>query len=682
MRPSSLIIAITVISLFVFHSTGLMNLTQPIILKDHSILQNKDFTDYFLRNSVATISSTDNNLFLPGTNLSVSEYLYGVFQNTYNVSILTISPSIINIRCDYSITENAYGQPFNSRFYATVNRTSINDTYLATNYYNWFGLPTDIFDYWIDPSKFDVDYVFNTGETEATVETRENITMVGVGEFEAWKLVGQDEYGYPFSIRYDTQSGMFLCFRYEDPLFDLWYNLTQAEIAGIPEDYSGPSLIQISPKNGSSRPNGTKIELSFTSFYGLERIYYKWDDLTNESVAVSYITTIFPETEELHNLHVIVTDGIGIVGNFHFIYITDNKIPGISLSNYKNNSRIKGTTQIMISILYGNGSIIYNWDDGGDNLTVPEDSYITIPSPELENLITLNVYAMNNDTKAWSQSKFVFQIDNTPPEISIFDLINRSTIKGDVRLKVNVSEKGILRYLLHNETDNNITVDVFQNYTLEFRDLDNGSYKLDIFATDEANNTAMETLYFSIYKSAFNWNWQALAYTPCKINVIDDWGDLWFLFTVVSKSDQYFNLTIIPEGSPPTRSDEMQFIVAFLCEKPVDILFVTITVILEESIVNIPIFQWMYWDNQKNSWFDLGTSYSEVTNSWEATYEGYIEYFALVNTGETTVQKSIIPGGGQIPSFEIFQTVLALVIISLYSVIYKRRKLKRKINLR
>ncbi|MFX0087408.1 MAG: hypothetical protein ACFFAU_17290 [Candidatus Hodarchaeota archaeon] len=682
MRPSSLIIAITMISLFVFQSTGLMNLTQPIITKDHFILQNKDFTDSFLRNSVATISSTDNNLFLPGTNLSVSEYLYGAFQNTYNVSILTISPSIINIRCDYSITENALGQPFNSPFYTTVNRTSMNDTYLASNYYNWMGLPTDIFDYWIDPSKFDVDYVFNTGETEVTVEIRENITMSGIGEFEAWKLVGEDEYGYPFSIRYDTQSGMFLCFRYEDPLFDLWYNLTQAEIAEIPEDYPGPSLIQISPKNGSSRPNGTKIELSFTSFYGLERIYYKWDDLTNESVAVSYITTIFPETEELHNLHVIVTDGIGIVGNFHFIYITDNKIPGISLSNYKNNSRIKGTTQIMISILYGNGSIIYNWDDVGDNLTVPEDSYITIPSPELENLITLNVYAMNNDTKAWSQSKFVFQIDNTPPEISIFDLINRSIIKGDVRLKVNVSEKGILRYLLHNETDNNITVDVFQNYTLEFRDLDNGSYKLDIFATDEANNTAMETLYFSIYKSAFNWNWQALAYAPCKINVIDDWGDLWFLFTVVSKSDQYFNLTIIPEGSPPTRSDEMQFIVAFLCEKPVDILFVTITAILEESIVKIPIFQWMYWDNQKNSWFDLGTSYSEVTNSWEATYEGYIEYLALVNTGETTVQKSVIPGGGQIPSFEIFQTVLALVIISLYSVIYKRRKLKRKINLR
>jgi hypothetical protein len=675
MRPARLIIAITMCSLFVLHSILLINFTQPTTVKKHTFTQNKDQSDPILRNSAVTISSTDNNLFLPGTNLSVSEYLYGVFQDTYNVSILTISPSLINIRCDYSITEDAYSQPFTSPFYATVNRTSINGTYFASDYYNWFGLPTDIFDYWIDPSEFDVDYVFNTGETEVTVEARENITMSGVGEFEAWKLAGEDEYGYPFSIRYDTQSGMFLCFRYEDPLFDLWYNLTLAEIAVIPEEYEGPTLIQISPSNGSSRPNGTKIELSFTSNYGIERIYYQWDNLTNESVILSDITTFFPETEELHILNVSVIDGIGMIKKFHFFYTTDNRIPGISLVNYKNNTRINGISQIRLSILSGNGSIIYNWDDGGENLTVSEGSYITIPSPELENMVTLNVYAMNNDTKAWSWSKFVFQIDNTPPKISTFDLINRSTIKGIVRVKVNVSERGRLRYLLNNKTDNNFTVDVYQNYTLEFTDLDNGSHTLKIFATDEANNTGMVTLCFSIYISAFNWDWQAIANSPRKINVIDDWGNLWFILTVVSKSNQYFNLTIIPEGSHPTRSDEIQYVVTFLCEKPEDILFVTFTALLEESITNFPIFQWVYWNNQENSWIDIGTSYSEVSNTWEATYEGYIEYFALLNTGLTTVYKSVIPGGGQIPSFEIFQAISALIIISSCSVIYKRRKL-------
>ena len=111
-------------------------------------------------------------------------------------------------------------------------------------------------------------------------------------------------------------------------------------------------------------------------------------------------------------------------------------------------------------------------------------------------------------------------------------------------------------------------------------------------------------------------------------------------------------------------------------EKPEDVLFVTLTVLLEDSITNFPIFQWIYWDEQKNSWIDIGTSYSEVTNTWEATYEGYIAYFALVNTGETTVRKSVIPGGGQIPSFEIYQAILALIIISLYSAIVKKKKIK------
>jgi len=597
------------------------------------------------------------------------------------MSILSITPSSINIRCDYSITQDANDppQPFFSPFYSTINRTSVNDTYPASFYYNWVGLPIDIFDYWIDPSEFSVGYNLSTGEGgEFTVEKKENLTMSGVGNFMAWKLVGEDTIGWKYSIRYDSITGIFLCFRCEEPVYDLWYNLTKAEIAEIPGGYTGPSLAQASPTNGSRRPNGTKIELSFTSSYGITLLYYQWDDLENISVSDSQISTAFLETEEVeevYHLYVRAIDGIGVVSDFDLVYITDTRIPGISLFTLTNNSRINGLRSIQLTILSGNGSFIYNWDGIG-NTTTSEGASLYVPNPSSERNITLNIYAMNNDTKFWAKTKFAFQIDNTPPMISTYDLINGSVLKGTVNFKIEVSEKGYINYCLNNQSKGNFTVEANQNYSKSLENLENGSYSLEIFANDEANNTGRVLLTFSIYISAFNWDWQAVANTPQKIDVVDETGDLWFIVTLLSGKNQKFNLSLVSEASPPARDSNMEYVIELKCEKPVDILFLTVSVLLGGSQENFPIYSRVYWDNEDISWIDMGTSYSEVTHSWEATYVGFIQYFGLINTHQTTAKKSVIVGGGQIPSFTYFPALISIFIISIMSRNFRKKRSK------
>ncbi|MHA1968688.1 MAG: hypothetical protein ACW964_12895 [Candidatus Hodarchaeales archaeon] len=652
-----------------------MNFNESMSFIENQTVEKKNLDIFNPHNSVDAVLSTDENKFLPGTNLSVSEYLDEEFKNTFNVSILSITPAQIDVRCDYSITENAYSQPFTSQFYSTINRTSVNDTYSASNYFGWNGLESTVFDFWIDPSKFYVGYPFPSEVGEIEVESKEMISMKSVGEFEAWKLNATDEYGYKYTMWYDSINGTFLCLRSDEPIFPLWYNLTKAEFAVIPSNYQGPYIDDASPVNGSSRPNGTELELSFFSPYGIEKVYYQWDDMINVSSSSSEIKTAFLDTEDIHHLYVTAIDGIGGISFFKFLYVTDNRIPGISLSTLKNNSRINGLSSIQLTILSGNGSFIYNWDGTG-NTTVLEGTSLSLPNPSSERNITLNICAMNNDTNAWSKTKFTFQIDNTPPMISTYDLINGSILKGTVNFKVKVSEKGYIRYLLNNESNNNFTVEVNRNYSISLENLDNGSYSLEIFATDEANNTGKITLNFSIYTSAFNWDWQIVANTLRKINVVNETGDLLFIVTLLSGSNQKFNLTLVPEGSSLALSDDMEYAVELMCENPADILFITFSVMLEGSREDFPIYLWFYWDNEDNSWQDMGTSYSEVTHSWEATYDGYIQYFGLINTHETTGKKSVIVGGGQIPSFEYFPALISVILLSLLSRNFRKKRSK------
>ncbi|MHA2075703.1 MAG: hypothetical protein ACW97X_13870, partial [Candidatus Hodarchaeales archaeon] len=643
MKRNSFLVKIPLILMIIFISTTLINFNGVI----------KHNTDYFgdtkpkssVKNTgfISDASSTLNTILLPGTNLSVTEYFDYSDSieegENYNVSILSVGKLKWDIRCDYSITEK-----IDSPFYSYVNRTGFNHTYVASNYYSWDGTVSPFFDFWIDTIGFYSGYTYTMiipgqGTVNLTV-TNEPDFSTSVGVYQAWKVTYS--FGIDVTSWYAQDSGLFLCstMTIVNPI---WYNLTVAEMASLPEDYIGPSLIEVSPSNGSLRPNGSVITITLESPFEIDIIFYNWDNSTNRTSLLTDLTTVFPNSEGIHILLVTAIDSIGVERCHSLIYITDNRLPGISLSNVRNNSHIKGSSFIQPAILSGNGSFIYNWDGIG-NSTILEGSSISVPNPSSERNITLNIFAMNNDTKAWAKTKFTFQIDNTPPMISTYDLINGSVLKGTVNFKVKVSEKGYIRYWLNNESNNNFTVEVNRNYSISLENLDNGSYSLEIFATDEANNTGKILLNFSIYTSAFNWDWQIVANTLRKINVVNETGDLLFIVSLLSGSNQKFNLTLVPEGSPPALSDDMEYAVELMCEKPADILFITFSVMLGGSREDFPIFLWFYWDNEDNSWQDMETSYSEVTHSWEATYDGYIQYFGLINTHETTVKKSVIVG--------------------------------------
>ncbi len=675
MKRCSFLDKILVILLIVFISTTLINFNGVI---EHTTDHFEDVKlKYSVKNveSINDVSSTSNTIFLPGSNLSVTQYYdygdsIGEGEN-YNVSIISVGKQFWDVRCDYSITET-----IDSPFFSSIYRTPFNHTYAATDYYSWEGTVSPFFDFWIDTIGFYSGYYYTMkiprqGTVNLTVTNEPNFST-SVGVYQAWKVTYS--FGIDVTSWYAQDSGLFLSstMTIVNPI---WYNLTKAEIASLPEDYIGPSLIEISPTNGSLRPNGSVITVTLESPFELDIIFYNWDNTTNSTTFLTEITTVFPNSEGLHSFFITAIDSIGVGRSHRLNYITDNRIPGISLTNNKNNSQIRGMSLIQPDILSGNGSFVYNWD-GTFNTTVLEGSSLPAPDPSNERNITLYIYAMNNETKVWAKTKFIFQIDNTPPMISTYDLINGSVLKGTVNILVEVSEKGYVDYWLNNQSKNNFTVEVNQNYSISLENLENGSHSLEIFASDEANNTGKVLLNFSIYISAFNWDWQAVANTPRTINVVDETGDLWFIVTLLSRSNQKFNLTMVPEGSSPARDTNMEYLIELMCEKPADIIFLTFSVVLEGSHENFPIYSWVYWDNQENSWDDIETSYSEVTHSWEATYVGYIQYFGLINTHQTTVKKSVILGGGQIPSFEFFTVLVSIVLISMMSRNFKKKRSK------
>lgn len=622
-------------------------------------------------------SSTDKNAFLPGTNLSLSEYLDGDFKNTYNVSIISINRSNIDVKCDYSITKDFFENPFTSPFYTSVNRTSENHSYQSNNYYNWYGLPQTDYEFWIDPTGFQIGYIYENGGVNLTVTASETVFMEGLGEFDAWKVVGTDpDYGIVFTFRYAT-SGLFLCLNYVF-VSPIWYNLTTAELTELPQEYTGPSLVQISPNNNSIRPSGTNIAPQFISPYGIDIIYYQWDSATN-----STSLTPLPSENGPHDLYITTVDNLGFSMLYYFVFTTDNSQPGISLLNYQNDSSIKGSSQIQLAVSSGNGSVIFYWNGSSSNTTVNEGTAIDIANSTLETLQILNIF-VKSPAGIWTYNRFVFRVDNSPPSISIDDFINNSDIKGKVDIRVSVSERSNLTYSLEPISENgSIIAETGMNHTLSFSDLANGSYRLVISATDEANNTNETTLIFSIHTSAFDWNWDLKVDSPNTLNIVDTTGKLWFQVTLVSKTNQTFNLTVLPESSPPTRINTMLYVIKFTCDVPEDILFMTFTFPLNDlsSVIDssIEVYKWAYWDNQENKWLILDTSYNAVSHSWQATHEGNTTLFALIKTDETTSFTSVIPGGGQIPSFEYSGILLGLFFLR-YLLLMRKKSVKKTLN--
>ncbi|UCG04023.1 MAG: hypothetical protein JSW11_08550 [Candidatus Heimdallarchaeota archaeon] len=633
-------------------------------LQNSKITDNNDSSLYKPSLELQQASNPEETI-LPKTNLTVNSYRDTNPQNTFNATVLSLNRTHWFIHCDYTflLLDDISCD-------SVVDRVSFNHGYNASNYWEWHGQPSPSFDFWIDTTGFDDDYQFVVGEYIATVSS-DVIYMANIDqEFSAWKIT--INVGIIVTIWYAADNGLFLCMK-EDYVANIWwYNLTRAEIAQTPHDYVGPFLFQISHSNNSRLASNTLISIELTSPYGIDVIYYHWDDNSNSTTLSAFIIVNLPEENKSHDLIIIAFDNVGYQSFYHLIYTTDNTLPGISLINQRNNSKIRGSTHIQLQISSGNGTIFYRWD-GGNNGTIDEGTYILVPNPDLEISHSLDVY-VRGSTGLWAHSSFSWIVDNSPPLISC-NFENNSIIKGNIKIIVFSSEDINLTYRLINTENRSVLINTGQNHTISYSNLINGSYQLFIIGSDEAHNIASITLIFSVYTSAFNWNWGLEAKIPRTIRIIDASSDLWFILTLTSAIDQSFNLTVLSKDLYPVKNDMIEYVIEFNCEKPDDIIFISLTLQLSSNNRVVPVYQWVHWDVESEGWVNITTSYNEVSNSWEATYNGFVLYFALINQGIKTTLTSVTPGGGQIPSFEIIPAIMSLIMVSTF--VFNKRRMKK-----
>ncbi|MFW9853420.1 MAG: hypothetical protein ACFFFG_00070 [Candidatus Thorarchaeota archaeon] len=624
------------------------------------------------RYSIKTLPG--NESFLPGTNLTVNRYSRGIlepqyaFEGKYNTTVLKLNKTHWDTKCEYPFSLDANNDPFVSPFLTSVNRTSLDHFYNASNYYDWtFGLAQNTFDFWINTSGFYDGYLFKWGGINLTVYDGGMVNIANIGTFNTWILVAELSPPSWINITYSS-NGLFLNLNMSYiSLF--YYNLTYAVFGELPLGYTGPS-ITLSPENGSVLPSGTILVPVLSSPYGISEVYYQWDDGANTSVLFP-----LPSENTFHDLFITAVDGLGLRKALYYRYLTDDSVPGIILNNPVNGSRIKGSDMINVSFTTSNGSFLYSWN-GIQNVTLADGEVIPVFSPVIEGIRILEVFVINPAEDTWTRARYVFFVDNTKPILNIHGFVNRSVIKGTLNFTVSMSEDGKISYLL--EPFRDVSFNTMENaeHSILLPNLPNGTYHLILLGTDEANNTAQELIIFSIYTSAFEWTWKLEAYTSKRLVAVDATGSPWFILTLASRVDQEFNLTKTVDESFPAPSPSHAFTVKFVCSDPAELLFITLEYSIESAgnITTFPVHEWEVWNDVDQKWAKVPTNYNEIHHSWEATIEGYVTFFALRETGTTTRLRDVTPGGGQISGFEFVFGLIGLVIMGR---LFSRKKARR-----
>lgn len=621
------------------------------------------------KNKLSSVAFTDNNSFLPSTNLSVTHFNQnpeGIEKvSTHNLTVYSLNTTLISADCLYSDGND---------FTTFINRTSDGIFYNAVDYVNWEGQNSNITDFWINPSNFYTGFKFKVESVEGmvnfTVETIELISMKGIeNDFTAWRLRGDAKYGgfdVSYYSWYESESGLFLSMKIPILANVLWYNLTQAEIAKVPVDYVGPELSYASINNHSINPSSTPLTVEMISPYGIHELTYGWNDSSMLTINEEYFSIITPKNEGLYNLTIKTTDNLNISSSIVLVYTIDNSIPGILLHDLQNNSRIQSTQLIQLEISNGNGTIIYNWD-GVNNQSVPEDQSISLPNPTEEEEYSLNVY-IDGISGIWNSKSFLFTIDNTAPVLYIANPLNSSIIRETLFIKLNVSETSLLSVYLDNSTIFNDIWDSNEEFSMKINNLVVSDHHLNITAIDEAKNVDSVYMIFTMHVNSFNWNYELLTHTANKFTIINDEKETLFTLTIVSSVNQYFNLTLLDHNLISVNSPII-FAFEFNFEHPENIDLIKLSYLIPSE--DLIIFSWMYYDYGDGWYVEAENIYNSVDHSWETTFQNYVNEVILTSSGITTTLKSVELGGGQISGFE-------LPIILLTLVFYGNKCIKRK----
>jgi hypothetical protein len=671
-----LIVFITIISTFLFSYTlvvsGTENYSQnrvSSVKRPDKIAQIIDFSD----------------LFLPGSNITISEYIASSLTNTFNLTVTSINTTHWFGHFDYSITEDIYTNPFTSPFDAFIERNPKTEFYKSTGYFNTAGLPSSVFDLWTNVSKFDLvslPYKF-TGEENSTytVEGLESFFLESFGVFDAWKIkISSPSFPVNITTWLDKSSGLLLSTNYFI-VQEIWYNLTRAEIPTLPQDYTGPILTKSNPGNESMKPGGTNLNLEFGSLYGIENITYSWDNNPSPSSIINsnIFQTVFPSSEGFHGLNIVILCKIGFISNIYLQYYTNNSLLGINLLNILNNSKIKGDTVIDMQIFSGNGTYTYNWDAEA-NSTVLEGFPITVSNPLIERTAVLTIYVKGNNTIEWLVKRYVFSIDNTPPILSVTNVINGSTLKGTVKIDLMANENSVLIYNLDNVGNNTVSLGENLTQSIFFSNLENGSHRLSLSISDEANNVNHLVFIFSVFTSSFNWLWNLELNTPFRIPFFNVLDELLFVLTITSKINQSFSMVTVFDNSTITLSEDIEILFKFVPEYPEEIMFLEFFFPHgSTSDTVLDVYEWNYWNSQSEEWTIIDTNYNNIELGWEATLTESQEVFALIKKSETITLTYEDTGGGIFaPSFTIETLIITLLILIVpkTTILKKNKKLR------
>ncbi|MHA1417123.1 MAG: hypothetical protein ACTSRR_12820, partial [Candidatus Heimdallarchaeaceae archaeon] len=168
---------------------------------------------------------------------------------------------------------------------------------------------------------------------------------------------------------------------------------------------------------------------------------YKWD--SNSYTAFDPpVNTTLPSSTGWHYLYIQALDEYD--NKNEVVYKIGYESSSIVLHNANNNSLVPNNFLLNFS-LSGYDSAQYAWDSGG-NYTFSDPYDISVPDFSGEH--TLYIYTVSSFRE--NKTVYVFEVDNSPPLISLRDLSNDTTQPTNKKIELNITDQTSTIEVLYN----------------------------------------------------------------------------------------------------------------------------------------------------------------------------------------------------------------------------------------
>ncbi len=181
-------------------------------------------------------------------------------------------------------------------------------------------------------------------------------------------------------------------------------------------DDTAPSIVLISPTNGSILSPGATIDLEINDVNGVSEVLYSWNATINRSLSYPHDLSL-PSADGLYILLVHARDVAGNWNSARYVFIVYNQLPVITLVNPTNESILRSGSIIDLDITDSDGvsRVWYNWD-GGVNQTLSFPHQVSLPVGDGPHVLWVHA---NDTLGALATRMFVFFTDDTVPTIDL-----------------------------------------------------------------------------------------------------------------------------------------------------------------------------------------------------------------------------------------------------------------------